>query len=644
MLASVVIWRNCRDDVRSVRLGGMTGSLRLSALLLLLLSRWASADLEKGEDEYVRSWVIIEEQLVPPSRDELLATGGAGTAGGGVSGGGVAGRRITPKSVFVAPSFNKCSDGYRPDSMGRCVKVVKINQAAQWDFLIKQLNSMYGSGGSGVGFPMLPGASAYQPATTTTTEPPSQKTDSPGPFQLNIPLAGSGVVDPDNQTMDPVDELTTATTTTAGTTTAGTTTTNPTTTTTKTTTTTTSTAASTTVEDDDVATTDRPVTTTVDGDPDDDRTTVTATAVTTADAADTVRPRPYRNRYQTTHAEDAITVTPPSYDSTTIATYTKTKYADNSKTTIAETEDPSYQTFKTTGGASLSSSFSSPVVTTTAVDVTETDNPATAATPLETEEEDVVTVLAVAAVNGGDGDSSRPVSTTRLPYTTGGSRTQSPVADTVTPEYYDDQPEEPTSSPEPDCSAPDAYRFYAACAGFRQQQQFEQLQQQQQLLHQHQQQQQLYQQQQQQFYHQQQQQHNHMAAELVKRPSAAGGGAQVRFPGDEDPVSATSSDSANLIRFPGPAPYRTTNKMYESSRHPTWWPTGWPDQQQQQQQLQLQQQYPDDSVQQQHRLQHHLPQQKQDVRLWEFGSRLPKTTSTTTAVPAPPTQWYHRFF
>jgi hypothetical protein len=299
----------------------MTGSLRLSALLLLLLSRWASADLEKGEDEFVRSWVIIEEQLVPPSRDELLATGGVGTTGGGVSGGGVAGRRITPKSVFVAPSFNKCSDGYRPDSMGRCVKVVKINQAAQWDFLIKQLNSMYGTGANAGGFPMLPGASAYQPATTTTTEPPSQKTDSPGPFQLNIPLGGVGVSDVDNQTMDPVDELTTGTTTTA----AVPTTTNPTTTTT-TTTTTSTTVASTTVEDDnDVATTDHLVTTTVDGDPD-DRTaaTVTVTAVTT-DTADTDRPRPYRNRYQTTHAEDAITVTPLSYDSTTTVTYAKTK-------------------------------------------------------------------------------------------------------------------------------------------------------------------------------------------------------------------------------------------------------------------------------------------------------------------------------
>lgn len=611
----------------------MTGSLRLSALLLLLLSRWASADLEKGEDEYVRSWVIIEEQLVPPSRDEPLATGGVGTAGGGV-GGGAAGRRITPKSVFVAPSFNKCSDGYRPDSMGRCVKVVKINQAAQWDFLIKQLNSMYGAGVGGGGFPMLPGASAYQPATTTTTDPPSQKTDSPGPFQLNIPLGGGMVGDVDssyNQTMDSLDELSTGTTTVAGTTT---TTTNPTTTTT--------TAASTTVaddEDDDTAITDHPVTTTVGGDLD-DRTavTVTATAVTT-DPADTARPRPFRNRYQTTHAEDVTTVTPPSYDLTTTVTYAKTKYVDSSKTTIAGTEDSS-QTFKTTASALPSSSFSSPVVTTTAVDVTETDNPVTATTPPETEEEDVVTVLAVAAAAAvnGDGGSGRPVSTTRLPYTTGG-RTQSPVMDTVTPEYYDDQPEEPTSSPEPDCSAPNAYRYYAVCASIRQQQQFEQLQQQQQLLHQHQQQQQLYQQQQQQFYHQQQQQNNHMATALVKRPAAGGGAVQVRFPGDEDPAPATAqADSVNLIRFPGPAPYRTTNKMYESSRHPTWWPTGWPDQQQQQQQQS------DDSVQQQHRLQHHLPQQKQDVRLWEFGSRLPKTTSTTTVAPPPPTQWYHRFF
>lgn len=52
-------------------------------------------------------------------------------------------RRITPKSVFLAPTFTSCSEGYRQDSMGRCVKVVKINQEAQWAFFLQKLNSMY---------------------------------------------------------------------------------------------------------------------------------------------------------------------------------------------------------------------------------------------------------------------------------------------------------------------------------------------------------------------------------------------------------------------------------------------------------------------------------------------------------------------
>jgi len=284
----------------------MTGSLRLSALLLLLLSRWAYADLEKGEDEYVRSWVIIEEQLVPPSRDEVLAAG-SDIAGGGSAGGG--GRRITPKSVFVAPSFNKCSEGYRPDSMGRCVKVVKLNQAAQWDFLIKQLNSMYGAGAAvgGGGFPM-PAASAFQPPpmTTTTAEPSLQKTDSPGPFQLNIPLAGG--IDFSNQMTDSVDEQFT-TSTSAG--------------------------AGTTITDDDGAVSTNPVSTIITTIPDDDDVdvytndhTTVASITTNAVSSSTTKPRPYRNRYQTQTEDYANTVT-PTYDlqtySTNIATDMKTK-------------------------------------------------------------------------------------------------------------------------------------------------------------------------------------------------------------------------------------------------------------------------------------------------------------------------------
>jgi hypothetical protein len=69
-------------------------------------------------------------------------------------------RRITPKSVFIAPAFSgtshlpDCAEGYRPDSMGRCVKLVQLNHAAQLDFLLQRLNAMYaapavrrGSGG-----------------------------------------------------------------------------------------------------------------------------------------------------------------------------------------------------------------------------------------------------------------------------------------------------------------------------------------------------------------------------------------------------------------------------------------------------------------------------------------------------------------
>ncbi|VVC25603.1 Folded gastrulation, N-terminal domain [Cinara cedri] len=611
----------------------MTGSLRLSALLLLLLSRWASADLEKGEDEFVRSWVIIEEQLVPPSRDELLATG-AGTVGAAAAG-AAAGRRITPKSVFVAPSFNKCSDGYRPDSMGRCVKVVKLNQAAQWDFLLKQLNSMYGPGAA---FPVQGASAAYRPLPTApavTTETSAPKTDSPGPFQLNIPLGGIDLPSSNKQTVETVDD-----------------------------------------DEDAAAITTTPAVPSVNPDPgtmttsttsgnviatatdaEDDAVSQTATMPTAATdiPVTTSRPsRPYRNRYQTISVTDEDTATTTSaYDTTTDA---KTKYVDGSRTMAIE-DSPKTTTVSLGPAPAVQ-------VTTTAEGIAETEEPVTDMVPTTSSTdaenlEDVVTVLAVKAMMMVPHSTSPPVG---VPYTTtGGGRTQGLAAiDTVTPEYYDDQPEKLTTAPEPDCTIPNAHLYFTECAGYRQQQQHHQQYQQQQqqlLLQQHQQQQQFYQQQQQQqqFYHQQlqqqqeqlQQQQPHVATAVVKRPVGegnVGGSFSVRFPEEDaaNPASAPAADNVNLIRFPGPAPYRTTNKMYESSRHPTWWPTGWPEQQQQQQK---QQQQSDNVV--QHRLQHHLPQQKQDVRLWEFGSRLPKTTTTTTAVPPlppQPAQWFHRFF
>jgi hypothetical protein len=57
--------------------------------------------------------------------------------------------RRTKRSVFIAPAFSTtshlpgCAEGYRQDSMGRCVKLVKLNHTAQLDFLLHRLNTLY---------------------------------------------------------------------------------------------------------------------------------------------------------------------------------------------------------------------------------------------------------------------------------------------------------------------------------------------------------------------------------------------------------------------------------------------------------------------------------------------------------------------
>lgn len=88
-------------------------------------------------------------------------------------------RRITPKSVFIAPAFSgtshlpDCADGYRPDSMGRCVKLVQLNHEAQLDFLLQRLNAMY----------------AAPPVRRGSGDDMSASDSSPsGPFQVPIPI------------------------------------------------------------------------------------------------------------------------------------------------------------------------------------------------------------------------------------------------------------------------------------------------------------------------------------------------------------------------------------------------------------------------------------------------------------------------
>ncbi|XP_020292072.1 uncharacterized protein LOC109858834 [Pseudomyrmex gracilis] len=79
-------------------------------------------------------------------------------------------RRITPKSVFVAPKIelSNCSDGYYADNMGRCVKNVNVNEDAHRNFLLERLNAQY----------------ALKPVNRN-------KNQSNGPLQLHIPLTSN---------------------------------------------------------------------------------------------------------------------------------------------------------------------------------------------------------------------------------------------------------------------------------------------------------------------------------------------------------------------------------------------------------------------------------------------------------------------
>lgn len=86
-------------------------------------------------------------------------------------------RRITPKSVFIAPKLGQrndtlpeCADGYRADSMGRCIKFVKVDEDAQLQFFLNRLNEKF--------------------ATHSWEEIEESEESAPtaGPLQVNIPL------------------------------------------------------------------------------------------------------------------------------------------------------------------------------------------------------------------------------------------------------------------------------------------------------------------------------------------------------------------------------------------------------------------------------------------------------------------------
>jgi hypothetical protein len=107
-----------------------------------------------------QAWLLVDPEKLKPQVDEEKK------------------RRITPKSVFIAPAFSgtshlpECAEGYRPDSMGRCVKLVQLNHAAQLDFLLQRLNAMYA-------------APAVRRGSGNVS---TSDSSSAGPLQVSLPL------------------------------------------------------------------------------------------------------------------------------------------------------------------------------------------------------------------------------------------------------------------------------------------------------------------------------------------------------------------------------------------------------------------------------------------------------------------------
>uniref|UniRef100_A0A6V7JXY3 Folded gastrulation N-terminal domain-containing protein n=1 Tax=Bracon brevicornis TaxID=1563983 RepID=A0A6V7JXY3_9HYME len=85
-----------------------------------------------------QAWILVDQG------------GGSVNAGGGLDSASLL-RRITPKSIFIAPSLQAlpaCAEGYQADPMNRCVKNVNINQEAHLDFLIQRLNAKFSNLGN----------------------------------------------------------------------------------------------------------------------------------------------------------------------------------------------------------------------------------------------------------------------------------------------------------------------------------------------------------------------------------------------------------------------------------------------------------------------------------------------------------------
>lgn len=138
--------------------------LRIFAITLLLsvcsIFCFPSKPLNERSKELAwQAWLLIDDQNQSKQYDPEMFMR----------------RRITPKSVFIAPTFSPeklpiCAEGFIYNANGKCVKIFKIDEAAHLDFLLQKLDNKF---------------------SKDYTDTVDESAPTPGPYQVNIPLVNT---------------------------------------------------------------------------------------------------------------------------------------------------------------------------------------------------------------------------------------------------------------------------------------------------------------------------------------------------------------------------------------------------------------------------------------------------------------------
>lgn len=142
----------------SVKLLGLLTFYLVSNVILCYPSRPLN---ERSPELTWQAWILVDDQNQNQNARHSSPDG-------------MLRRRITPKSVFIAPTFSPdslppCASGYSSDQMGRCIKIIELNKTIHEEFILELLKNKF--------------STDYDDYEDEETEKPAN-----GPLQVNIPL------------------------------------------------------------------------------------------------------------------------------------------------------------------------------------------------------------------------------------------------------------------------------------------------------------------------------------------------------------------------------------------------------------------------------------------------------------------------